>query len=224
MEANMEKQGVFLVFVGGEGSGKTTQVELLRQWMFKNSNGRDVLVTKEPGGNDEVCVRIRELLLDPKYKDKISPRAELLLFEADRAQHVDSVIRLALFAELSAGKVVICDRFSPETFAYQCVGRNVTGPVVFKIIDDFATQKLQPDFIFWLDIDPEVGLKRNVGAGKRDRFEMESLPFHKRVREGFEGYFEKHFPKERWQKYDATLPLEEIHRQIVETITSKRLV
>lgn len=220
MDTNMEKQGVFLVFVGGEGSGKTMQVELLRQWMFKNSNGRNVLVTKEPGGNDEVCVRIRELLLDPKYKDKISPRVELLLFEANRAQHVDYVIQPALHE----GKVVICDRFNAETFAYQCGGRNVAEPLVFKIIDDFATQKLQPDFVFWLDIDPKIGLQRNVGAGKRDRFEMESLSFHEKVRKGFEEYFEKHFPPSRWQKYDATLSPEELHRQIVETITSKRLV
>ncbi len=208
------KLGKFIVFEGGEGSGKTTQARLLYESLKKE--GRDVLLTKEPGGDDGVCKDIRQLLLNPKYQGLMSSHAELLLFEADRAQHVHAVIRPAL----EQGKIVISDRFEASTGAYQCGGRGLKWPE-FGRINEFAAQELVPDFTFWIDIDPKIGLKRNFDASKRDRFEMEDIEFHNRVRKGFDLYFDGIHPK-KYQKLNGNLAIAELHAQILET--AKRLI
>lgn len=200
----------FIVLEGGEGSGKTTISEFLADYL--NAQNYPVLLTKEPGGALGICTRIRELLLDPLYKGEFSHQAELLLFEADRAQHVEYTIRPAL----ESGKIVISDRYEASTFAYQCVARGVCAPAEFKKLNNFATVGLRPDFTFWLDVDPEVGLTRNRDAGKRTRFEMEDVEFHKRLRTGFETYFTKFLKKSQWTKLDASLPLEELQTQVIE--------
>ena len=209
-----DKLGKFIVFEGGEGSGKTTQARLLAEYLQKE--GREVLLTKEPGGDEGVCKDIRSLLLNPKYK--MSPRAELLLFEADRAQHVESVIRPAL----EAGKIVISDRFDASTFAYQCGGRKLSCEL-FAAINKFATQELTPNFTFWLDIDPEIGLKRNVDAAKRDRFELEDLDFHRRVRKGFENYFQL-YTTLKAARLEGVFAIETLHSQVLATLENEKII
>ncbi len=212
----MGKQGVFLVFEGGEGSGKTTQAKLLADELQKM--GHNVLLTKEPGGDEGICRDIRKILLTPDYKVGMSDRAELLLFEADRAQHVDKVILPAL----KSGDVVISDRYDGATEAYQCAGRGL-DLMKFRDINRFATDGLYVDFVFWVDIDPVVGLQRNKDAHKRDRFEMEDISFHRMVRHGYENYFAQRFIG-FWQKFDGSLSIEELHQQIMKTLSSRRLV
>lgn len=211
------KRGLFLVFEGGEGSGKTTQSKLLRDFLAREKHS--VLLTREPGGDKGICRDIRKILLDENYAKTMDYFAEFLLFEAERAQHVGKIIKPAL----ESGRTVISDRYNAATFAYQCVARKVCEIPEFRTMDDFATRKLRPDYIFWQDIDPIIGLKRNVAIGKRDRFEKEKLPFHQAVRRGYEEYFENVAPRNRWTKIDATLPVEAIHRKIIEVMEKRFL-
>ena len=208
----MRQSRLFLVFEGGEGSGKSTQAKLLARYL--ESCGYPVLLTKEPGGNDELCGEIRKILLDPRHAGQINRETEFMLFEADRAQHVQRVIDPAL----ADGKIVICDRYEASTYAYQCGGRNVCGSRDFELINGLATQGLRPDFTFWLDIDPEIGLRRNVEAKKRDRLEMEAVDFHQHVRNGYEYYFHNMVESEHWMKFDAQQSIEAIHSQIISVL------
>jgi len=214
MKGAAMRQGKFLVFEGVEGCGKTTQAKLLADRLHDASY--DVLLTKEPGGDSGICKKIREILLDPAYKDEMVLRTELLLFEADRAQHADGVIRPAL----EAGKIVICDRYEAATFAYQCGARQICTPNFYLSVNRFATERLNPDFTFWVDLDPAVGLERNVAAHKRDRFEMERVEFHRAVRQGYADYFEKIAPPGKWKKFDGTLSITELHKEIADTIVA----
>ncbi|MFL6137699.1 MAG: dTMP kinase [Frankiaceae bacterium] len=165
--------GVFIAFEGGEGAGKSTQVRQLAGWL--SAQGRDVVVTHEPGGT-EVGGRLRRLLLDPA--STISPRAEALLYAADRAAHVETVIEPAL----RRGAVVVTDRYADSSIAYQGAGRALPAEEVAEL-SAWATGGLRPDLTVLLDVDPAVGLGRV--AGPADRIESESIEFHRRVREGF---------------------------------------
>jgi dTMP kinase len=166
--------GVFLVFEGGEGAGKSTQIKHLAETL--RSQGRDVVVTREPGAT-EVGERIRRMVLD----NKVSPRAEALLYAADRAHHVSTVVRPAL----ARGAVVISDRYIDSSLAYQGAGRSLAVDEI-AWLSVWATGGLKPDLVILLDIDPRVGLAR---AGRRgapaDVVERESLAFHNRVRAGY---------------------------------------
>lgn len=214
----MEKKGAFIVFEGGEGSGKSTQARLLAEYL--SSQNYPVLWTREPGGDSGICQDIRGILLNSEYKGKMSFRAELLLFEADRAQHVYKVIKPAREDK----KIVLCDRYDVATYAYQCGARNVCDVELFLTINDFATGGLKPDFIFWIDVPPEIGLKRNVDIKKSDRFEMEKIEFHQKVREGYKDYFEKIVPADLWKKLDGELPVEELQKQIIGILKEKQLI
>lgn len=211
------KNGLFVVFEGGEGSGKSTQARLLAEWLTLNDHA--VLMTKEPGGDDGVCADIRACLLNPKYSGKFSGRAEMLLFEADRAQHVDKVVRPGV----AEGRVVVCDRYEASTYAYQVRGRKVSSPLKYAWINAFATDRLRPDFSFWIDLDPAVGLRRNVLGKKRDRFEMEDISFHQDVRQGFGDYFGRFPKKGEWQKFDGEQSAEDLHAEIVAAFMKKFL-
>jgi len=171
----MRTGGLFVAFEGGEGSGKSTQVELLAEWL--RGNGTAVTTTHEPGATD-VGSQIRRLLLHDSTP--LSPRAEALLFAADRAHHVESVIRPAL----EAGQVVVTDRYVDSSLAYQGVGRNLQIDEVRKI-SRWATGGLQADLIVLLDLPAELGLARARGRGGQDKLEAESFGFHERVREAF---------------------------------------
>jgi dTMP kinase len=166
--------GVFLALEGGEGAGKSTQAKLLVEWL--TSLGREVVLTREPGAT-AAGAKIRSLLLDPS-SGGISPRAEALLYAADRAQHVAHVV----LPSLERGAVVVTDRYVDSSLAYQGAGRSLELAEVARL-SRWATGGLRPDLTLLLDIDPAIGLARIPGAP--DRIEQESLEFHQRVRQGF---------------------------------------
>jgi dTMP kinase len=171
--------GLFVVFEGGEGAGKSTQVAQLARLL--REHGYDVVVTREPGATG-VGERIRHLLLEGTAEDGdgVSPRAEALLYAADRAHHVTSVVRPAL----AEGAVVISDRYVDSSLAYQGAGRTLPVDEV-SWLSSWATGGLKPDLVVLLDIEPNVGLRRVGERGKADRLESESLAFHDRVRCAF---------------------------------------
>jgi dTMP kinase len=172
-----EKKGCFITFEGGDGAGKTTLIQTLESYLCKM--GRDVIVTRAPGGTALGC-SIRSLLLD-KHGSPLCPRAELFLFLADRAQHVEEVIAPAL----ARGAIVLCDRYNDSTIAYQGVARGFE-PCWTRSLCDFATAHLTPNLTLYLDIDPAIGLQRAAGASAgQDRIESEGLTFHKKIRQAF---------------------------------------
>ncbi|MEV6523381.1 dTMP kinase [Longispora sp. NPDC051575] len=168
-------KGLFIVFEGGEGVGKSTQVVKLAAWL--RLRGSEPVVTREPGATD-IGMRIRGLVLDGK--DDISPRAEALLYAADRAQHVSEVLRPAL----TEGKVVISDRYVDSSLAYQGAGRTMATDEI-SWLSTWATGALKPDLTILIDLDPAVGLTRAKARSGADRIESESLAFHERVRYAF---------------------------------------
>lgn len=165
--------GLFVVFEGGEGAGKTTQIQRLAESL--TARGYDVVVTREPGAT-ETGKKVRALLLDPATS--LSARAEALLYAADRADHVATVVRPAL----ARGAVVLSDRYVDSSLAYQGAGREL-DPEEVADLSRWATEGLVPGLTVLLDVDPAVGLAR--ATGEPDRLEQESLEFHRAVRQGF---------------------------------------
>ena len=178
----MSKPGFFVSFEGGDGCGKTTQMRLLLERL--RADGKDVLETAEPGGTP-IGRQIRRILLD-SANGALSPRAEMLLYFACRAQNVDEWIRPAL----AAGRVVVTDRFTDSTLAYQGEGRGLTAGLV-RQLHAIACQEIVPDLTIYLDIDYRTGLSRararNAGQAGPDesRMESEAEEFHERVRRGY---------------------------------------
>jgi len=169
----MKNRGIFITFEGCEGCGKTTHSKAIKKYLV--DKGFDVVLTHEPGSTT-LGKQIRKILLSEK--SVLSPNAELLLFAADRAQHVDSVI----MPGLAEGKIVICDRYIDSTVAYQIGGRGLPEDMV-RYLNAISSKGLIPDLTIFLDVNPEVGIKRVVkSSGKRDRFEMEKIAFHEKVR------------------------------------------
>lgn len=169
----MKKNGFFLTFEGPEGGGKTTQARRLGDAL--RENGYDVILTREPGGT-RIGEEIRRMFSSNDYAP--FPETELLLLLSSRAQHVREVIIPSLRNE----KIVICDRFSDATLAYQGYGRGMDISFI-RMLNDFATSGLKPDLTILLDLDIGLGLKRKGISG--DRIEMEDFSFHERVREGY---------------------------------------
>ena len=175
-------QGTFITFEGIEGSGKSTQISRLLQYLTEQR--RPATLTREPGGTP-IGDQVRKLLLDPANK-LLDPTAELLLYAASRAQHLREVIRPAL----DAGRVVLCDRFSDATLAYQGYGRGLSIAVI-RELDRIVTAGLRPRLTVLLDIDAETGVGRARGRNTSQglhgeaRFEDEELSFHNRVRDGY---------------------------------------
>lgn len=201
---------MFFSFEGGEGAGKSTQIKALAQWL--RNQGQMVLVTRQPGGSD-YGRRIRALILEHHPDEPLSSRAELFLYLADRAQHVDTVIRPAL----AQGTVVLCDRYADSTLAYQGYGRGLPLQEL-KMLNHLATGGLQPERTFWLDLDPVLGHARiGVRAGK-DRMESETLEFHQRVRQGYAALAAEE-PK-RWFQVDASLSQREVFSCLQQAIAA----
>lgn len=175
MNETVVPRGTFVAFEGPEGAGKSTQVERLARRLARL--GRDVEVTREPGGTP-VGDRIRAVLLDPELT--IDPLPEFLLYAAARAQHVRDRIAPAL----ERGAVVLCDRFAASSVAYQGHGRGLDPSWVHEV-NARATGGLTPDATLLLDLPSEDGLARALGRGAADRLERADLAFHRRVRDGF---------------------------------------
>lgn len=202
--------GMLVTFEGGEGSGKTTLIEQIKLWFEKH--GKAVLVTREPGGV-LLGEEIRSLLLETR-EAKVSPLAELFLFLAARAQHVDELIRPAL----AEGKIVLCDRFSDSTAAYQGFAREL-GLEETVHLCNIATRSLVPDLTFYLDISPAVGLLRAKGVAKKeknDRIEAEKMEFHEKVRMGFKKLAELYAG--RIYTLDANQSREAVFHQAIERL------
>ncbi len=195
--------GCFVAFEGGDGAGKSTQVRLLGEWL--GEHGYTPVLTHEPGATP-TGQRLREVLL---HGDDLSPRAEALLFAADRAHHVETVVRPAL----EAGHVVVTDRFMDSSVAYQGSGRDL-GTTEVAQLSRWATQGLLPDLTVVLDIDPGAGRTRR--ADEHDRLESEPDDFHARVRERFLDLAAR--APSRYLVVDAELGPQEVHRQVVERL------
>jgi len=202
--------GLFIVFEGGEGAGKSTQAHRLADALQKI--GRDVIVTHEPGATP-VGTRIRSLVLDrPEQTGEVlTPRAEALLYAADRAHHVASVVRPAL----TRGAVVISDRYVDSSLAYQGAGRTLPVDEV-SWLSRWATGGLKPDLVVLLDLDPSVGLARAGKRGEADRLESESLAFHERVRYAFLDLAAA--DPSRYLVLDATNPIEALATGVLQRV------
>jgi dTMP kinase len=197
------KQGFLITFEGPEGCGKSTQIRMLADYLAEK--GLPTLFVREPGGT-VISEQIRNILLDPE-RTNFSPRAELLLFEASRAQIVDETIRPAL----GEGIIVMADRFYDSTTAYQGYGRGFDLDMVH-LLNMFATGDLRPDLTLYLDLVVEEGLRRRVTTEKFDRLDREVREFHQRVREGYLQM--AHQEPERWRVIDASQPIEEVFAQV----------
>ncbi|MDP8232071.1 MAG: dTMP kinase [Candidatus Zophobacter franzmannii] len=199
-------RGLFITFEGIEGSGKSTQVKLLAEWLSKTRG--EVLLTREPGG-PVISEKIRDLLLDPEYHEML-PETELLLYMASRSQHTGQRILPAL----ESGKDVICDRYYDSTIAYQGAARKIDYDWISRLID-YSTYSQKPDLTFFLDITVEESMKR-LAERSLDRMEKENIEFHQRVRDGFLALAERE-PK-RIIKIDGTETLERISELIQEKV------
>ena len=204
------QRGTFIVFEGGDGSGKTTQMEALTRWM--EARGEQVVVTREPGGT-AIGARIRDVLLDPG-SGEMDDRTEALLYAADRAQHVKEVIEPAL----RAGKIVLSDRFIDSSLAYQGVGRGLGVDQILQI-SEWATGGLVPDLVFYLSVDAEQALARS--KGEPDRIESETGSFHDRVTQAYLQLAQR-FPS-RFVVIDASEPVSQVHARVIQVITERDL-
>ena len=204
-------KGIFITFEGIDGCGKSTQCELLKNYL--ESNGKDFLFVREPGGT-EIGERIREILLDKK-NSRMTARTELLLFEAARAQITDEVIKPAL----EEGKIVLCDRFFDSSSAYQGMARGM-GMDFVGSLNMAATGGLKPDITFFFDITAEAAFERRGKRGEdSDRIELAGLKFQEDVRKG---YLELAKSSDgRIVTIDATNGIDEIFAQILETLEGK---
>ncbi len=203
-------EGIFITIEGPDGSGKTTQIELLREYLEKK--GYDSVVTREPGGT-VISEAIREIILNPEYKE-MSYMTELLLYAAARAQLVNQIIRPALIE----GKAVICDRFVESSAVYQGIGRGLGVSTVYEV-NNYALGEVKPKLTIFMDLDAEDGIKRKKNQTELDRMEQEDIEFHKRVVEGYRKLAELY--PEKIVPIDATLSVEDIHSRIVSEVEKR---
>ncbi|NDL67735.1 dTMP kinase [Anaerotalea alkaliphila] len=200
-------RGLFITLEGMDGSGKSTQINLLEAY-FK-SRGAEVVLTREPGGT-VIGEEIRSMLLNREYAE-MAETTEALLYAASRAQLVEEVVRPAL----AEGKMVICDRFLDSSLAYQGIARELGVERVVSI-NDFALEGLRPDLTIFLDLQAEEGLKRKKDQKDLDRMEMEKVDFHRKVSDAYR--FLARQDSARILQLDASQDQEEIHKAIVERI------
>ena len=196
-------KGQFITVEGIEGVGKTTNIEFIRQRLL--AAGKDVVVTREPGGTP-LGEAIRGLLLDPEYTGMDSS-CELQLMFAARAEHLARVIRPAL----DKGQWVLCDRFTDATYAYQGGGRGIDTGVIARL-EELVQGDFRPDLTLLLDVPVEIGLARASERGKLDRFEQEKVEFFERVRQAYLGMARQHAT--RYRIVDASQPLEQVQKQL----------
>ena len=209
------RKGIFITFEGPDGSGKTTQINMLTKYL--TVKGCECIQTREPGGT-KVGERLRDILKNPELNNSLSIITEVLLLQTARAQHVYELIK----PSLKAGKIVLCDRFADSSTTYQGVGRGIGKDIICKL-NDFSTSGLEPDITILLDLPPKSGLERadeREHGQKKDRWEEQDLDFHKKVRNAF-----LELAKENNQRYEvvsAIGSIEEVHNRIIKII-DKRL-
>ncbi|MDJ0555224.1 MAG: dTMP kinase [Microcoleaceae cyanobacterium MO_207.B10] len=215
-------KGKLIVFEGGEGGGKTTQIQLLRDWLLKQQQSSpflsksidlEVIITREPGGT-KLGQALRGLLLDTNVSgEQIHERAELLLYAADRAQHIEALIKPLI----ERGAIVLCDRFTDSTIAYQGYGRGLDLELIQQL-NHIATGGLNSDLTFWLDIDINIGLARAKNRGKIDRMEQADMRFHQLVKKGYQ---ELAKTNNLIVRIDANMTREKVQEQIQEIMEQK---
>jgi dTMP kinase len=204
-------KGIFITMEGPDGAGKTTQINMLKEYL--NNKGYDVLITRDPGGNN-ISEAIRQVILNKDFTE-MGYMTELLLYASARAQLVKENIKPAL----ESGKAVIADRFVDSSAVYQGIGRGLGIDTVYKV-NEFALQGIMPDMTFLMDLDAETGIARKKNQAELDRMENETMEFHRKVVAGYRQLAELY--PERIVKLDATLPKEVIH-DIITSYVKKQL-
>lgn len=197
---------MFITFEGIDGSGKSTQLELLAKVL--EASGRQVVVTRNPGGT-EFGLELRQILLH--HPGQVFPISELLLFISDRAQHMDEVV----FPALKQGKIVLCDRHMDSTVAYQGYGRGLSLETIQEL-NRIALQGKLPDLTLLFDGDPQVLAQRVTRRGQADRMEGEALDFHTRVREGYLALAGQ--DPERIQVFNALESPDALHHAVLKSL------
>lgn len=198
------KKGLFITLEGADGCGKTTQLNLLKEYL--TSRGYEIVVTREPGGKG-LGEKLREILLN--YDGEVSDRCEAFLYLADRAQNIDTIIKPAI----NSGKIVLCDRHTDSSVAYQGYGREQNIDNI-NMLNELAVNGVHPDLTIVFDIDTETSMAR-VGAEK-DRLESAGIEFHKRVRNGYLEIAKKN--QQRIKVVDASQTIEDVQRDVIKII------
>lgn len=199
--------GLFITMEGPDGSGKSTQIDLLRDYL--SGKGYDIIVCREPGGT-KISEAIRQVILNKDFTE-MGYMTEMLLYAAARAQLVEEVIRPAL----EEGKIVICDRFVESSAVYQGIGRGMGIDLVYEV-NRYAIGDTMPDLTIMIDIDAQTGISRKKKQAELDRMEREAMDFHERVAEGYRKIAEQH--PDRIEKIDGRGSIEDIHRQITAAV------
>lgn len=198
------KKGLFITLEGADGCGKTTQLNLLKEYL--TSRGYEIVVTREPGGKG-LGEKLREILLN--YDGEVSDRCEAFLYLADRAQNIDTIIKPAI----NLGKIVLCDRHTDSSVAYQGYGREQNIDDI-NMLNELAVNGVHPDLTIVFDIDTETSMAR-VGAEK-DRLESAGIEFHKRVRNGYLEIAKKN--PQRIKVVDASQTIEDVQRDVIKIV------
>ncbi|HLD21349.1 MAG TPA: dTMP kinase [Patescibacteria group bacterium] len=200
----------FIVFEGGEGSGKTTAMNQCAEYL--RAKGMTVVTTHEPGGT-KLGQKIRALLLET-YSTPIFSQTELLLFLADRAQHVQEFI----LPHLQQGAVVLCDRFTGSTLAYQIGARGLAPAELITAMEQYARQNLEPELVLYLDVDPMIGIARKQIQKEviMNRLDKEKMEFHAKVRAYF---LELSKTQPHWVTIDSHRPMPDVHQEVLTHIT-----
>ena len=200
-------RGKFITIEGTDGSGKSTQIELLMDYLRKK--GADVIFTREPGGT-QISEKIREIILDVDNSE-MTGITEALLYAAARSQHVEEKIIPAL----EAGKIIICDRFVDSSIAYQGAARGLGAEKIMGI-NEAALHGIMPDMTLFFYLSPEKGILRKKNERALDRLEKEKMDFHEKVYEGYKNLCKKY--PERIKPIDADRSIDEVHSEVIEVI------
>jgi len=206
--------GKLIVFEGVEGCGKTTQLHATQKWLQNSgvSLRAPILVSREPGGT-ELGLGLRRMLLEG-HRHPICDRAELFMYAADRVQHIEEVLK----PHLSAGGIILCDRYTDSTVAYQGYGRGLSQTLITQL-NNLATLGLESDLTLWLDVDVEIGLARAHSRGAADRIEQADLAFHRRVQQGYTELAQAY--PDRIVRVEASRSIVEVQAQIQEILQQR---
>lgn len=205
-------RGKLIVFEGVEGGGKTTQMQRIQVWLQTLTNA-PVVITCEPGGT-LLGQELRRLLLEYQGEEPLQDRAELLMYAADRVQHIEGFLKPLL----EQGTIILCDRYTDSTIAYQGYGRGLDLSLIDQL-NQIATNGLESDLTLWLDVDVELGLARTRVRGKLDRMEQATLEFHQRVQQGFKQLAETY--PQRIIPINGRLKVDEVTEKIKLILTLK---